>query len=53
MFTRERELGLEQGLEQAKVKIARNLISMNMNPIDISKATGLTIDEINKINNNE
>ena len=56
-----REVGLKQGLEQGleqgeklgiqeeKVAIARSLISMGMKEIDISKATGLSISEIQKL----
>ena len=43
--------GLEKGAEQEKIAIAKNLYKMKMSLEDISKATGLSIDEINKIIN--
>ena len=42
----------EEGISQEKSSIAKNLLSMNMTLEDISKATGLSIEEINKINEN-
>ena len=42
----------EEGISQEKSSIAKNLLSMNMPLEDISKATGLPIEEINKINEN-
>ena len=42
----------EEGISQEKSSIAKNLLSMNMPLEDISKATGLSIEEINKINEN-
>ena len=41
--------GLNHGASNEKINIAKNLLSMNMTLEDISKATGLTIDEIKKI----
>ena len=41
--------GIEQGSNNKSIEIARNLLSMNMKVEDISKATGLSIDEIKKI----
>ena len=43
--------GLEKGKEEEKIAIAKNLYKMKMSLEDISKATGLSIDEINKIIN--
>ena len=47
------ERGLEKGLEQGKLKkaleIARNLKSMNLDSNAISKATGLTLEEIENL----
>ena len=47
------EQGLQQGLEQGKLaeklEIARNLKSMNLDPESISKATGLSPEEIDKL----
>ena len=43
------EQGIEQGVEQGIIKIAKNLINLDM-PLDkISKATGLSVDELNKL----
>ena len=43
------ERGIEQGISSEKEKIAKNLLSMNMSIEDISKATGLSIDEIKNL----
>ena len=45
LLSEAKEEGISQGIEQT----AKNLLSMNMTLEDISKATGLTIDEIKKI----
>ncbi|MBX7243542.1 MAG: Rpn family recombination-promoting nuclease/putative transposase [Bacteroidia bacterium] len=39
----------EEGLEEATLKIAKNLKEMGLSNYDISKATGLTNEEINKL----
>jgi len=41
--------GIEKGKIEEKYNIARNLLSMNMNYEDISKVTGLSIEEIKKL----
>ena len=41
--------GKSDGISNEKINIAKNLLSMKMALEDISKATGLTIDEIKKI----
>ena len=38
--------GISKGVSQEKINIAKNLLSMNMPIEDISKATGLSINEI-------
>ncbi len=43
------EKGLKLGQEQEKICIAKRLLNMHMNKEDIIKATGLTLEEINKI----
>ena len=43
------EQGIEQGNLQSKIEIAKNLYNMNMSKEEISKATGLTIKELEKI----
>ena len=43
--------GISKGVSKEKVNIAKNLLSMNMSFEDISKATGLTVEEINKLKN--
>jgi predicted transposase/invertase (TIGR01784 family) len=45
------ELGIEQGIKQNKLEIAKNLLLLKINPEDISKATGLTKEEINNLEN--
>jgi len=45
------ERGIERGLKEGKTKIAKNLISMNLDAEVIVKATGLTKDEIENIYN--
>ena len=42
---------ISKGVSKEKVNIAKNLLSMNMSLEDISKATGLTVEEINKLKN--
>ena len=41
--------GLEQGKQENKIEIARNLLNENMDLNLISKVTGLTIDEIKNL----
>ena len=41
--------GFEKGINQNKIEIARNLLNMNMKVEDISKATGLSIEEIKNL----
>ena len=43
------ELGLNQGILQSKIEIARNLLNTNLSIEDISKSTGLSIEEIQKL----
>ena len=45
LLSEAKEEGISQGIEQT----AKNLLSMNMPLGDISKATGLSIEEINKL----
>ena len=45
------EKGLEQGLEQGKIEIARNLLNMHMSVEDISKATDLSITQVEELIN--
>ncbi len=47
LLSEAKEEGISQGIEQT----AKNLLSMNMPLGDISKATGLSIEEINEISN--
>ena len=44
-------LGLSQGISSRNKEIVQNLISMNMKVEEISKATGLKIEEINNLKN--
>ena len=41
--------GISKGVSQEKVSIAKNLLSMNMPLGDISKATGLSIENLNEL----
>ena len=43
------EHGLNKGISQGIKQTAKNLLSMNMSFEDISKATGLSIEEINNL----
>ena len=43
------ELGMEQGKTKEKIKIAKNLLSQNIDIQIISSATGLSTDEIKKL----
>ena len=42
----------EEGVETRNIEIAKNLLNMNLSVEDISKATGLSLDEINALKNN-
>ena len=41
--------GIQQGELQAKIETARNLLKMSLSIQDISKATGLSVEEIEKL----
>ena len=43
------EQGIEQGVEQNKNEIAKNMLNFNVPIKDISKYTGLAIEEIEKL----
>ena len=43
--------GLEQGKKQNSIEIAKNALKMNISLEDIAKLTGLSIEELNNINN--
>lgn len=43
------EKGLEKGIEKGKMEVARNLIKMGLPAVDIAKATGLDMPEIEKL----
>ena len=45
-----REEGKTIGIKEANIKIAKNLLNMNMSLENISKVTGLKINEIKAIN---
>lgn len=38
--------GMEEGLAKGRAEVARNLLNMGMSVEDISKATGISKDEI-------
>ena len=44
-----REEGLKEGSKQEKLEIAKKLLKMNMSISDISKATGLTKEQIENL----
>ncbi len=41
--------GKEEGLKQGKIEVAKSLLSMNLSIEQISKATGLGVEEIEKL----
>ena len=43
------EEGTNQGMEQAKLEIAKNMLNLNLSIESISKVTGLDIDTINEL----
>ena len=47
------EKGLKKGIEQKSIEIAKNLLSMNLPLENISKATGLTKEEIMELKENK
>ena len=52
-FERGFKIGFERGIIKGEIKkaleIAKNLLTMGMNALDISKAVGLSVDEINAL----
>ncbi len=51
MCANARERGYEEGLKKSSIKIAKNMLSMDMNIEDISKYTELSISEIESLKN--
>ena len=53
MLSREREEGIKEGIKEGEenkaISIAKTLKQMNMDNASISKATGLTVEEIEKL----
>ena len=49
MLNREREEGKLEGIKENSYSIAKTLKQMNMDDASISKATGLTLEEIRKL----
>ena len=45
-------LGIEQGIEQKQLEMVRNMLQENASIDFISKVSGLSLEEINKIKNN-
>ena len=41
--------GKEKGKEESKIEIAKKLLNMNMTVEDIVEATGLTLEEVEKL----
>ena len=52
LLSEARENGINDGISKGIKQTAKNLLSMNMTLEDISKATGLSVEEINKLRNN-
>ena len=48
-FTKGEQAGVERGAAQEKQEIARNLIALGLSTDQIAKATGLTVEEIEKL----
>ena len=42
--------GIEQGVNQRNTEIAKNLLNTNLSTSEIAKATGLSVEEIKKLN---
>ena len=49
MLADERRIGRKEGIKDEKYSIAKTLKQMNMDNLSISKATGLSIKEIEKL----
>ena len=49
MLADERRIGRKEGIKNEKYSIAKTLKEMNMDDDSISKATGLSIEEIRKL----
>jgi len=48
------EAGIEAGAKEEKIEIAKNLINLGNNSLDeISKVTGLTVEEIESLRTNK
>ena len=43
--------GLEEGAKKEKIKIAKNLLNKGVSTDLVSESTGLSIEELNKLNN--
>lgn len=43
------EKGIKQGKEEGKIEVAKSLLSMNLSIEQISKATGLSVEEIERL----
>ena len=45
-----REEGREEGVNERNIEIAKNMLAKRISISDISEITGLSIDDINKLN---
>ena len=43
------EKGRKEGIKEGKIEVAKNLLNMNLSTEQISSATGLSVDEIEKL----
>ena len=48
-----RKLGISEGRNEEKISVAKNLLKLNVATDDISKATGLSKEKIEKLKKNE
>lgn len=43
--------GVEEGLKEGRLQIAKSMLSDGMDPQVVSKYTGISIDDVNALNN--
>ena len=51
-LTEGRISGIQEGVEQAKIEMAKNALTMNLDLQQICKLTGLPLETIEKLKNN-
>ncbi|MGF1576582.1 MAG: hypothetical protein ACFCU9_11710 [Cyanophyceae cyanobacterium] len=45
------QLGEQRGIQQAAQSIARNLLATDMDPVQIAAVTGLTLEQVQQLQN--